>query len=186
MPTARETDLRLFVAIYPPHDLARAMLDALNHLELPEHRLTPAEQVHLTLQFIGDVPPRELECTMESVERAMGGLTAFEMTPKSLIALPMRGPARLVAAETDVHATLLDIQRRLATRLARQPRHKAGDRFRPHLTLCRFRKPSRIARADRALSLPGFPVSRVVLMRSTLTQRGAQHAEVAAWTLQRR
>ncbi len=63
---------------------------------------------------------------------------------------------------------------------------KAGDRFRPHLTLCRFRKPSRIARTDPVLSLPGFPVSRVVLMRSTLTQRGAQHAEVAAWTLQRR
>ncbi|MHC4107172.1 MAG: RNA 2',3'-cyclic phosphodiesterase [Planctomycetota bacterium] len=186
MPAARERDLRLFVAIYPPPELARAMLDALNDLELPEHRLTPVEQVHLTLQFIGNVPQQDLESTVESIEHATGGLAAFEMTPKTLIALPMRGPARLVAAETDAHATLLEIQRRLATRLARRPRHNAGDRFRPHLTLCRFKKPSRIARADRALSLPGFAVTRVVLMRSTLTQRGAEHAEVAAWTLPRR
>ena len=31
---------------------------------------TPPEQVHLTLQFIGNVPPRDLDGVTESVRRA--------------------------------------------------------------------------------------------------------------------
>src|SRR5688572_27304408 len=132
------SNLRLFVGIYPPREVAEAMLNAMAELKLPAHRPTLCEQVHLTLQFIGDTPARELDATIESVERGAAGLSAFELSAERLIQLPERGPARLVAAQTDAPPTLVELHRRLAMRLARNVRDRNEERFRPHLTLCRF------------------------------------------------
>ena len=175
-------NLRLFVAIYPPAEIASSLSNSLGELELPEHRRVPVEQIHLTLLFLGDTTPRQLDATGESIRRASAGLGPFQLGPLRLITLPPRGRARLVAAETDAPATLLEIQRRLASRLARAPR-KEGGRFRPHLTLCRFRTPSRVAPLEEPLSVPAFGVNRIVLMRSTLSPQGARHEEVASFGL---
>lgn len=175
----RQKNLRLFVAVYPPAECAAALVRLLDHVELPAHRLVPVEQVHLTLQFIGDTPPQKLEAVIETVQRATGGLGAFELTFLRLMTLPPRRP-RLVAAETDAPAALLELHRRLVTRLAHAARRNPADRFRPHLTLCRFRAPSRMASLDHPLELEPFSVGRIVLMRSTLTSEGAQHREAAS------
>src|SRR5690606_37699260 len=118
-------DLRLFVAIYPPEGGkagqvgARDWLRALRKMDPPlaNHRQTPPEQVHLTLQFIGDTPEGELDRVIESVERSASGIGPFELKPVRFMTLPPRGRPRLVALETDAPAGLLELQRRLAQRL---------------------------------------------------------------------
>lgn len=189
-PTA---NLRLFVAAYPPPDAARAMLLALDAMDLPPHRATPAEQVHLTIHFIGDRPVRDMDHVVESFRRAAGGLEPFTLTPDALIALPSRGRPRLIALRTDAPAALLELQRRLAIRFARKSRRDAADRFLPHFTLCRF--PEGGATAPNAVRTPAvtplntlgepggaagapFEVRRVFLMRSTLSPGGATHHRV--------
>jgi RNA 2',3'-cyclic 3'-phosphodiesterase len=170
--------LRLFVAVYPPLSAARAMLASLAALEVqpdPRHRPTPPEQVHLTLQFVGSIDERNLPGVAESVHRAASGLEAFELAPQRLVTFPERGMPRLIAMETTAPAVLLELQRRLATRLARQPRPKAGDRFRPHLTLARFSGSARPQRLEQHVSLEAFAVSEVVLVRSILLPEGARH-----------
>jgi 2'-5' RNA ligase len=179
-PTA---NLRLFAAIYPPADVAAALLAAATKLELPEHRLTPVEQVHLTVQFIGDTPSRELDDTLESLQSAASGLSAFSLTWQRLITLPQRGAARLVAAETDQPSTLMELHRRLVTRLARNVRARSLERFRPHMTLCRFTAPVKGVRFDQPLLLNAFQVNRIIMMRSTLGPAGAKHHEVGSATL---
>lgn len=175
--------MRMFVAAYPSHESARAMLKAAEKLSLPPCRMLPREQVHLTLVFIGDVPANELEAVTESVERSAAGLMKFELKATRLISLPERGPARLVAAETDAPATLMELQRRLAHRLASNVREKDDRPYRPHLTLCRFRSPMRGVQVNQAIDVPAFVVDRVVLMRSTLKPDGAHHVEVAGFGL---
>ncbi|MBX3375390.1 MAG: RNA 2',3'-cyclic phosphodiesterase [Phycisphaeraceae bacterium] len=168
--------LRLFVTIDPPEGARRAMLGLLAGLSIdPRHKVTPLDQVHLTVQFIGDTEERELPNVVESVRRAAAGIGTFSLSPQRLISLPERGPVRLVALETDAPTALLELHRRLAHRLARSPRAKAGDRFLPHLTLCRFSGEALPGRVDRSVSLPPFPVERVRLMKSFLRPRGAQH-----------
>ncbi len=176
-------NLRLFVAVYPPPEIARALLGTLGGLQLPPHRLVRSDQVHLTLHFIGDTLVTGLEAAIETVQRAAGGLPPFELVPRRVISLPQRGRARLVAAETDSPPTLIELQRRLATRRARQPRRTPSDRFRPHLTLCRFKAPAVIRAVDLSIAVPSFAVPRIVLMRSTLASGGAQHDEVASCPL---
>ena len=90
--------LRLFVAVYPPIETARAMLALMRELHLTGSRQTPASHVHLTLQFIGDTPVKNLDAVTESVERSCTGLVAFELKPERLISLPKRRPGlRLIS-----------------------------------------------------------------------------------------
>jgi len=172
--------LRLFVAIYPPAEVAGALLASLREHEFGDHRETPVDQVHLTLQFIGERSKNEMDDVIESVERSASGIGAFELTPLRLITLPGRGRPRLIAAETDAPAGLMELQRRLAQRLARSPRVKPGDRFTPHLTLCRFAKQGRHERVEAELDFEPFAVGEIKLMRSVLLPEGAQHREVRA------
>lgn len=175
------TTLRLFVALYPTADAAGAMLRALSRLDLPPvatYRATRAEQVHMTVQFIGDTEAASLPEVEESVRRSAAGVGAFALVPQKLTMLPERGPPRLVAAVTDAPPALLEVQRRLAQRLARSPRARAGDGFLPHFTLCRFTGGARAPRMEAPLRGEAFRVSDVVLVRSILRPSGAEHVEV--------
>jgi RNA 2',3'-cyclic 3'-phosphodiesterase len=173
-PTA---NLRLFAAIYPPLDVARSLIMALNGHELPRHRLTPIEQIHMTVQFIGDTPARELDATIESVQRGCSGISPFALQMQRLISLPERGQARLIAVELNSCPALLELHRRLVSRLARQPRERQRERYRPHMTLCRFPSPTRF-KINAELPALEFTVTQVKLMRSTLATSGAHHHEV--------
>lgn len=166
---------RLFVAVYPPADAALAMLAALRTLTPPPapHRPVPAEQVHLTLQFIGDTTERDLADVEESVRRSASGVGAFTLHPVRLVTLPREGQPRLIAAETDSPPPLLELQRRLAGRLARRPRpHQA---FLPHLTLCRFNETQRATAVNAPMTVAPFQVGAVVLVQSLLRPAGAEH-----------
>ena len=115
-----------------------------------------------------------------SIERACSGIEAFELTPTRLIGLPTERP-RVLAIETDAPAALLELHRRLATRLARSPRPDAADRFVPHVTLARLTGGGSMHAED--VALPAFDVREVVLCRSVLTASGAEHSKLASVTL---
>lgn len=178
-----QKNLRLFIAVYPPIELTKKLLSVLCNLQLPEYRAVKPEQVHLTIQFIGDVPSKKLDETIESVERSTSGLRAFDLSINKLITLPSRSPSRLIAAETDCPSTLNEIHNRLVTRLAQSPRSNASDRFLPHLTLCRLKKPTKDVCMNSSIDLQPFTIEQIVLMRSTLCREGALHHEVAAFNL---
>lgn len=176
--------LRLFVAVYPPPSVAEMMLAVIAGLDLPHCRATPRTQVHMTLQFIGDTAHGDLPAVTESFERAAAGIGAFTLRPTRLLTLPERGPARLIAAQTDTPAPLQELHLRLVTRLARRVRRER-EVFLPHFTLARFAGSGvRGLRIDAALDTPPFRVDRVVLVRSILKPKGAEHIEECACTLQ--
>jgi 2'-5' RNA ligase len=179
-------NLRLFVAAYPPPEIAVALLASLGQLDLPPGRLVPPQQVHLTLHFIGETPVAKIDSIVETVRHAARGMDSFALTPWQLITLPKRPPVRLVAAETDQPAALMELQRRLVSRLARNPRHTAGDRFRPHLTLCRLGPATKLAAIEAPLGVPPFLVETIALVRSTLDPLGAHHDLVRGIDLSRR
>ncbi|MCA9312512.1 MAG: RNA 2',3'-cyclic phosphodiesterase [Phycisphaerales bacterium] len=168
------TPLRLFVAARPPLHVAERLLQEVRALDLPPHRLTPPEQVHLTLLFIGPADPREVEEIRESVRRAAAGVSAARSCATTLMTLPRRGP-RLVAAAIEPHPSLLEIHARLVRRLARRPRQRAEDRFLPHLTLCRFRTGEHARRIEQPIDGEPFDLGAIELTRSVLRPQGARH-----------
>jgi 2'-5' RNA ligase len=175
------SNLRLFVAAYPPEGIARSLIERVSAMRLPQRaRVGSVEQVHMTLQFIGDTPAAEMDGVRESLERAASGLPAFPLTLRKMIALPERGSSRLIAAETEAPPTLLEIHRRLVQRLARKVHGRGGghDGFRPHMTLCRFASPVQDFAIDDSFLSGSFVFDHIALMRSTLWHAGATHHEV--------
>jgi 2'-5' RNA ligase len=162
------------------------MLAALRERHLPDHRPTPEDQVHLTLCFIGDTPRRDVDEVRESVARSAAGLPAFDLAPRRLITLPDRARPRLVAVETDAPPTILELVRRLTTRLAKRVREKPTDRYLPHLTLCRFSHTSHPTQLSHDIALPPFAIREIVLVQSKLTPAGAVHAPVESFRLTER
>ncbi|MCC6427093.1 MAG: RNA 2',3'-cyclic phosphodiesterase [Phycisphaerales bacterium] len=177
--------VRLFVAVYPPVSVAERLLAAIEMLVLPKHKPTVVEQVHLTLRCIGETDVRQLDEVRESVARSVAGIGAFELTPMRLISLPERGPARLIACEMDLPAALAEIHRRLAHRLARNTRERAGERFLPHATLCRFGSPTAGVRVEAPVEVGSFEIDQVRLMRSVLRPGGALHVAEAVFGLEK-
>ena len=173
--------LRLFVCLYPPRDVAESLLSALAGQSLPEHRQVAAEQVHLTLHFIGEIDSRQLDEVRESVERSASGLECFSLAITSLISLPERGETRLVAARCASHSTLEELHRRLVHRLARKKQGRED--FLPHMTLVRLRVPTRMERVELPLDRVEFPVRAIHLVQSHLQTGGAVHRTVAEFGL---
>ncbi|MEM8732466.1 MAG: RNA 2',3'-cyclic phosphodiesterase [Pseudomonadota bacterium] len=179
--------MRAFVAL----DLPESWRDDLECLQvhLRTGRVVPAENLHLTLAFLGDVSEAVLEEIHESLDHV----------PKPgirlrILGLDLFGSAtapRLVCAVVDDSQILRDLQSRVA-RLARS----AGldlerRRFRPHVTLARF---GRTARADpMALSafladhggfhLPETRFHAMGLYASTLRPDGAEYQALGIYPL---
>lgn len=171
--------LRLFIAAYPPPEIAGGLALALESLSLPSLRPAPPDQVHMTLLFIGDTDERQLSDVTESMKRAASGVRAMRLSIERLIGLPERGDCRLVAAEASAPPALLELQKRLAQRLVRT-KSKREREFLPHLTLGRF--PGSGARLrDRVWPVPRveFQVTDIRLMASVLKPAGAEHRELA-------
>lgn len=181
--TGRSRTMRFFVGLYPPIETAQSMLSLLDSVDLAAHRRAPPQQIHLTVQFIGDRRVDEIRSIHESIQRSAAGIECFELRPLRLITLPERERARVVAIETDAPPGLLQLQRRLVTRLSRHVRARPGDRFRPHLTLCRFPRDATVDRIDKPVDAPSFIIDKVMLMRSTLDPDGAVHDEIEAVAL---
>ncbi|MEZ6036140.1 MAG: RNA 2',3'-cyclic phosphodiesterase [Planctomycetota bacterium] len=177
---------RLFVAIYPPLEVLRSMVQALDEVRgLPPFEPTPPELVHLTVQFLGDVAAKELSRVDESIERSTAGIGAMELTPRCLVTLPHAEAARTIACTLDAPGTLLDLHRRLALRLATNRRQKqSGDDYSPHVTLGRFPSPTPMAPLEHAVAIAPFRIAKIHLMRTVLRPGGTRHELVRTFALE--
>ncbi len=164
------------MAAYPSTEFLDAAEDFIGKAVLPDHRRVPRDQIHLTLQFIGQRDDRELRAIVTSMERSAAGLGRIDLTPIRLIGLPERG-SRVAAIETDAPPELVELHRRLAHRLARSTRRNASDRFLPHITLARLKSPQTIDPVE--VELPPFAIREIALVRSVLKPDGAEHTLAA-------
>jgi len=184
---SRSDCLRLFVALYPPGPTVEAALALVDRADLPRHKPVAPSQVHMTLLFLGDVARSRIAEVTESVDRSAAGIGPIELGAVRLASLPERGHARLVALETDAPSGLLELQRRLAHRLARNPRQRGAERFLPHLTLARFGGAGlRDLRISEPARLEPFRIDSVRVMSSVLGSSGAVHSEIHRVALQGR
>jgi 2'-5' RNA ligase len=181
--------VRLFVALYPPIDLAQAWLDLARARLAPDRRVKfrqpPPEQVHLTAMFIGPVEMRERDDIAESVERSAAGLCAIELTADSFRTFPTGREAskpRTLTITTDAPPTLLELRRRLVHRLARNPKQRREE-FEPHLTVARFEHEKGIPIHEPLPAAERFRVDRVVLVESLLTPDGPEHTPATSVNL---
>ncbi|SLN16310.1 RNA 2',3'-cyclic phosphodiesterase [Roseisalinus antarcticus] len=179
--------MRAFVAIDLPDDAA-PVLERLQ-VRMPIGRAVDPETFHITLAFLGDVPAGPLE----ELDAELSLLVAapFEITIAGLTTFGGHTPA-VMAAEIVPTQALTDLQARIASAARLAGIALERRRFRPHVTLARFRgdvtgdrleRLRRFLESEARFRLDPFLATQVVLYGSTLTRSGPIHEDLASYAL---
>jgi len=182
--------VRAFVAVRPPEDVVEhldAFLDV--RREAGAFRWAPADQLHVTLAFLADVPDRALDDLGKRLERAAHKRHSMRTALAGGGAFPDAARARVLWTGLDLDETSAEELRRLATgaraAAARSGVAVDGQRFRPHVTLARLGRPAEVTPWVRLLDTycgPTWTVSEIELVASYLGEgpRGRPRHEVLA------
>ena len=167
---------RLFVAI----DIPEPIRDALARFagELPAARWVPADQIHLTLRFIGEAGPQ----TFQAIKAALSGLRfrGFPLALRGTGHFPPGKRPRVLWVGVEPNQGLAGLYRDLELALGEAGVTPEERPFSPHLTLARLKlsAPAAVGSFEarhQELAYPPFPVREVVLYSSVLSSRGAVH-----------
>jgi 2'-5' RNA ligase len=197
MPTQPETGtIRAFVAVELP-DEVRAHLETVQR-SLKEVlgpaagavRWVKPEGVHLTLQFLGDVPRTQVPAIEQALREACAGARPAQVCTAGLGAFPNANRPRVLwlGLEGDLKP-LFDVERAIGRALTALG-YKPDKPFNPHMTLGRVRdhiRPEEAAAIVAALtdaakhrSPPvGYTAGSVSLMQSTLQPGGSEYRALA-------
>lgn len=189
--------LRLFVCIHVPEEV-RDNLRAIQKQfdkQMPNDavRWTSFEQLHLTLEFLGNIPADHLSPLQQALAKVAAEHRAFAIAAQTIGAFSsVRNPRviwagltgeidRLKALQADAHASVVQWEK--------EPESRP---YRPHLTLGRVRpaKPRELRKVTQALAsvesadFGKWRATEFSLMQSKLSPHGAQHSVLATFPLQ--
>ncbi len=175
--------IRSFIALPLPRR-QRAMLAALaDRLDLADP--VPEENYHVTLAFLGEVPPP----TLAEVDLALSGIlfAPFEVEIHGIDMFGSIEAPRSLHAKVMPTPPLLHLQRMVVRAVEMVGVPLQHRRFTPHVTLARFGRlgpphdlVARIAH-EGDFALPPFTVRSFVLYRSDLTRHGPFYEPLACY-----
>jgi 2'-5' RNA ligase len=167
--------MRLFVAVDVPPP------------EVPGLGPWMGAPAHVTLKFLGEVPPEALPPLAPALERALRGASAFPVTLRGLGAFPSAQRPRILWTGFEVGAReIADLARRVDEGLSPLGFPSEERPFHPHVTLRRIRNPSEAVWARKLLDrhpttlFARGQVREVHLKKSELRPEGALHTSLLA------
>lgn len=172
--------MRLFVGIPVPQRVAQALLHYARGLRPGAEsagksppRWTLAENMHLTLVFLGEVAEERLSAIAAEIEALR--VPHLHLRINGLGTFPRAG---VLFAEIEPSPALVSLQDEVARRMARIG-FKLEDRaYHPHLTLARMHSPIRLKQTELALPKSvshSWTADEVVLYRSHTSPNGSQY-----------
>lgn len=168
---------RLFVAVSLPPGLLALVERAQGALpSLPGLRLLRADQLHVTLAFIGEVDEvkvRAARAVVTGLPEGLGG----EALLGGFLLLPSPRKARVVTlALRDAQGIFARLFETVMSGLEQADVMKREKRpFRPHLTIARLRQPGPVVPKSECEEAP-FAIESVCLYRSELKREGALYS----------
>lgn len=175
--------MRLFVAIDLP-DSVKSSLGGFRK-ELPFAKWVGAEELHLTLRFIGEVNGE----TFNAIRSALAAVR-FAPFPLTLCGVghfpPGRRAPRVLWVGMERSAPLLTLQQDVEVALIDAGIAPDERGFSPHITLARLRDAlpgacTAFEKTHADLVCPAFDVSEFILYSSVLTPKGAIHTKEAVY-----
>lgn len=184
--------MRLFIALPLPGAVRESLAATVTRLQprLPPARWVPAANLHLTLQFLGEVEPARVAGLGRALAECFGSRPPIRLELRDGGCFPPRKPARVAWVGCGRSDELVRLQAAVSGaacgRLGIEP---DGRPYHPHLTLARPRRPwprpaVKLWREALAGSRgPAFEVAEGRLMRSHLGRGGARHETLEAYPL---
>jgi len=184
--------VRAFVAIRlddATRSALRAEIDRLR-AAAPYVAWVPAENLHVTLKFLGHVEANSLDEVTAGLEAAVRDSVPFDLEIRGLGAFPTPTRARVVWAGVRAGREAMGaLAGRIEAALEPVGFPREARPFSAHVTLGRVRVPrkdprlARLIEGGAALEFGALRVGALWLMRSDLSSRGARYSELAVVSL---
>jgi RNA 2',3'-cyclic 3'-phosphodiesterase len=178
--------VRLFVAAIPPPALAQRLAEAAASIALPELRLTPPANLHVTIHFLGEVEPDAVPALEADLAAAAAPHTPTELTLDAITPGPPRRPRMLWATAKATPGYTVIVGDVGAATAARAPNARpARPGTPPHLTLARLRGRAGLRHwpDPRPLDDATIPLAELALVHSTLGAGGPTYSTLATLPL---
>ena len=179
--------IRAFVAILLSEEVRARVAEEIARLRplASSVRWGLPHQLHLTLKFLGERAPAELELVQEGLAEATERTAPFTLGFHGLGAVPGLARPRVfwVGASAGVEESK-NLHARVERALARRAVPPEDRPFSPHLTIGRARTPSGLSALSEALArgaqkqFGSLSVEALSLMRSDLSPAGARYTEL--------
>ena len=180
---------RTFIAIPIDRSQSRLTMDLVDQLsELGYgYKWSSEENLHVTLNFLGDVPETELNSVCKTVKSCVEAFDSFEMSIGGIGAFPSLEKPRIVWAGIQSGSeAMCEIQESIAAGLQSIGYPREARPFRPHLTLGRIRRNSRpdSKLGEELVLLDGFDagstqVHQVIVYSSFLDRSGPVYTPIS-------
>lgn len=168
----------MFIAVEVPAEAILRLIGWQQEYLSADHslKLTPADQLHITLAFLGQKDEKDRDRIAEQLDE-LESLYGFEVEAKRLVGLPKAVSPRVIAVECmEPSGRLAAIHDELSARLVAGGLYKPENRaFFPHLTVARARGRSRIDLSEIHPEPVKFTAVRINLYNSILKASGASH-----------
>lgn len=183
--------LRSFLALEIPAGLQRLIAERTapvrRALPAPLVRWVATENIHLTIKFLGDVSPANLELLAQALQREVAALPAFPVQVGGLGAFPNARRARVLWISLQAPQELFSLQRLAETVCERMGYEREERPFSAHLTIGRVNQhagPAEHVRIHQALEqvridLLGSPsLDALCIFKSDLRPTGSAYTRL--------
>ena len=176
--------MRAFVAVFPPREVQRTLVEAARSLPTEAFRLIVPERVHLTLKFLGEVPPEDLPRLASALERMERPGAPYEAATSGFGVFPSARRARILwAGIGDGSEELVSLAHAVEAALEPEGFDREDRPFVPHMTLGRARRPATFDPSAAALPELRFPVRKLHLVESRHEGSGVVYSSLAEYRL---
>ena len=186
--------LRAFLAITFPPNIIRALTQVMKNMQTSlatkAVRWEKEENLHITLRFIGNMDPKNLEQLSANIQAQLKAIDPFTMTIGAASLFPSPKKPRVIAMVVEPLEKLQPLADALDRAVVNTGFTKADHPFRGHLTIARIkaRRPHRIELPEISSSgdhghLIETPVDQIALITSTTKPEGAVYRQLVRYEL---
>jgi len=179
--------MRAFVAVEmaePIREALSALIGDLRRLDAPV-KWVEAQNIHLTLKFLGSVPDASVARAVEILRECADGMGPFSLEIAGAGGFPdLKRPRVIFVCAADQPPVAAELARRLNEQMAEIGAERDDRPYQNHITLGRVREPRHLAQLTQRLeSLQGksfgsMQAAELTLMESRLTPAGPIYSPV--------
>jgi len=183
--------LRTFIAVEIPSQVQKKIQEAVELLrkELGSTliRWVPAQNIHITLKFLGDVSPASVDHLTQMLRTEADSMSAFDIAISGLGSFPSLRRPRVLFIGIQAPAELEALYRGIEAACSRLGYESEGRDFSPHLTIGRVRQDAsatdqqRIRRVLEGTTIDSLGIARVNsvhLYKSELKPSGSVYTQI--------
>jgi 2'-5' RNA ligase len=144
-----------------------------------------ANNIHLTLKFLGDIPQASVPNLSAAASRAVVRIAPFTIRLEQTGVFPPHGSPRVLwIGVNDCEGKLGELHKRLETECEKDGFSRESRAFHPHLTIARLRKPQdarTLASAHKEMEFEPeeIVVSELLVIRSELSSAGSRYTTIS-------